>query len=50
MESATGVAVVVLVVADTPAVSVEEDLVVWLHPLSTKPRSAAMEIVFFIGD
>jgi hypothetical protein len=44
---------VVLVVADIPVVSVEEDLVVWLQPPRTKPRidaNAAIEIVFFIGD
>lgn len=48
--SVAGLDVVVLVVADTPVVSVEEDLVVWLQPLRTKPRSAAIKIVFFIGD
>lgn len=40
----------VLVVEDNPVVSVEEDRVVWLQPLKTKPRSAAIKIEFFIGD
>jgi hypothetical protein len=47
--SVAGVTAVVLVVVDTPVVSVE-DLVVWLQPLRIRPRRAAIKTEFFIGD
>lgn len=39
-----------LVVVDIAEVSmVEEDLVVWLQPLRTKPRNPVIKMEFFIG-